>query len=62
MEKIKEMLVIVGMIVVIILSFKGLEAMDNQAKNKAIEKCGKDNVVVKYTNQGDRYYQCKVEK
>lgn len=62
MEKMKEMLIIVVGLVVIAMLGKGLQAMDEQAKNNAIERCGKDNVVVRYTNQGDRYYQCKVEK
>ena len=63
MEKMKEMLVIIVGLVVIAMLGKGLQAMDEQAKNNAIERCGgKANVVEKYTNQGDRYYSCKVEK
>lgn len=63
MEKMKEMLVIVIGLVVIAMLGKGIQAMDEQAKNNAIERCGgKSNVVEKYTNQGDRYYSCKVEK
>ncbi len=63
MEKMKEMLVMISLVVVAVLLYKGVAAMDEQAKNNAIERCGgKANVVEKYTNQGDRYYSCKVEK
>ena len=63
MEKMKEMLIIVVGLVVIAMLGKGLQAMDEQAKNNAIERCGgKSKVVEKYTNQGDRYYSCKDEK
>lgn len=33
---------------------------NNYMKNKAISKCGgKNNIIEKYTNEGDIYYICK---
>ncbi len=59
----KEILFYVVIILVGVLSIYGLVALDNYEKEKANTRCGgADNVVVRYTNQGDKYYQCKVEK
>ena len=58
----KKILVGVVLIIAIVGCVKLLELQDNYNKNNAIKTCGKNNVVIKYTNQGDRYYTCKVEK
>ena len=58
----EKMLMIIGMSLLLIVVFKGLTILENNNKNNAIQECGKDNIVMKYTNQGDRYYVCKVEK
>lgn len=40
-----------------------LQKQDQVEKNNAIERCGGlENVVEKYTSQGDVYFTCKVEK
>lgn len=40
-----------------------LTKMDTNNYNNAIERCGsEDNVITNYTNQGDKYYSCKVDK
>ncbi len=50
-------------IVIITLCIMGLQAQDNQVRKNAIERCGgENNIVERHTNQGDRYYTCKVEK
>ena len=50
-------------IVIIALCVMGLQAQDNQVRKNAIERCGgENNIVERHTNQGDRYYTCKVEK
>lgn len=48
---------------VIILCAVGLNALDEQTKKDAIERCGGiENIVEKHTKEGDVYYSCKVEK
>ena len=62
-EVLQELLFWLGAITIGILSMYGLFSLDNYEKEKANIRCGgADNVVVRYTNQGDKYYQCKVEK
>lgn len=51
------------LIVGIITIFTLLNKMEEKNYNDAIERCGsKDNLVINYTNQGDKYYSCKVER
>ena len=53
----------VFLIILIISCFQLLRGIENNNYKKAIEKCnGKENVITKYTNSGDRYFICKVEK
>lgn len=62
-ELIKKVMIIIIMIVSLIAIYKLLELQDTKAYNNAVARCGSDsNVVVKHTNQGDRYYLCKVDK
>ena len=62
-EMLQELLFWLGAITIGVLSIYGLVGLDNYEKEKANARCGgADNVVVRYTNQGDKYYQCKVEK
>lgn len=43
--------------------FKLLQLQDQHEYNKAIERCGNvENLSTHYTQQGDKYYTCKVEK
>lgn len=42
--------------------FKLLELQDQHERNRAIERCGENNIIEKYTKEGDIYFQCKVEK
>lgn len=60
LQTILEVMVIVG---VLALCAYSLKALDRHEYNRAIERCGDtNNIVERYTNQGDKYYQCKVEK
>lgn len=48
---------------VLALCIWGLKALDQDTKNRAIERCGSENnLVERYTKEGDLYYTCKVEK
>lgn len=62
-EKLQDTLLVGAIVGVLVLCFYGLNALDRHERNRAIERCGGvDNIVERYTNQGDTYYQCKVEK
>lgn len=51
------------LIILIIICGKVLNAIDNKEYNRAVERCGNsDNVVERYTNLGDKYFTCKVDK
>lgn len=58
----KKVLMIILGVVVIIGAFKVLSLVDNDNYKRAIEKCGKNNVVATYNNVGDKYYTCEVAK
>lgn len=54
--------VMLGIVIVFSL-VKVLSFIDTNEYNKAIERCeSKDNVIINYTNNGDKYYTCRVEK
>lgn len=58
-ERFYQVLCIVGIVICILV----LNKMDNNEYKKAINRCnGEDNVITNYTNQGDKYYSCKVDK
>ena len=61
-EKLQDILFVSAIVGVLVLCFYGLNALDRHEYNRAIERCGADNIVERYTNQGDVYYTCKVEK
>lgn len=66
-REIKEKLEKVAFYSVCVLALVGcfwlLNLQDKHEEQRAIERCGgKDNIVERYTNQGDIYYTCKVEK
>ena len=53
---------IIGMLI-IVLGIVLLNIQDNHIKKNAISRCGnEDNIVEHYTEQGDKYFSCKVEK
>ena len=55
----KIMLVIISLIAIISL----LNLIEKTEYNNAIKKCGSEkNIITKYTQQGDKYYSCKVER
>jgi len=61
-EKMQDLLLIIIGIGILILCFYGLSALDKHEKNRAIERCGGyNNIIEKYTNQGDTYYICKTK-
>lgn len=36
-----------------------LKLLDEHEENNAVKRCGsKQNIVMKYTSQGDKYYEC----
>ena len=50
-------------ILIIVLGIVLLNIQDNHIKKNAISRCGnEDNIVEHYTEQGDKYFSCKVEK
>lgn len=49
-------------VVGIALCMLGLKALDTHEKNRALDRCYPNEIVEHYTNQGDSYYTCKVEK
>ena len=55
----EKILIIIGIIIVGIALVK----IDNSEYKKAVKRCGNENnIQINYTNQGDKYYTCKVEK
>lgn len=55
----EKMLIIVGIVIVVF----ALVGIDNNEYKKAVKRCGNENnIQINYTNQGDKYYTCKVEK
>ena len=58
-ERFYQVLCIIGIVICIL----ALNKMDDNEYKKAIDRCnGKDNVITNYTNQGDKYFTCKVDK
>lgn len=58
-----EMITLLGVLIIaIVLGGLGLKALDTHEKERALDRCYPNEIVVKYTNQGDKYYSCKVEK
>lgn len=58
----KSLLFIICLIVIVIIG-KAFALVDQHEYNRAVERCGNENnIVEKYTNQGDKYYTCKVDK
>lgn len=50
-------------VIAIVLCGVLLNAQDKHEYNKAIERCdGANNIIEHYTQQGDRYFSCKIEK
>lgn len=62
-ESVKEVLVVIGMILVIGLCIKGLALQEQHEYKRAVERCGgESNIVQHYTSQGDKYYTCANER
>lgn len=66
-KKYREGLQNIGFITISILGIflcgLALQAQDNKTRKDAIERCGgENNIVERYTNQGDLFYSCRVEK
>ena len=58
-EEIKMLLFIIAMIIIVVLLGKSISAMEQKAYNDAVVRCkGEQNVVQKYTSQGDKYWVC----
>jgi len=51
------------LILVFIGGFKVLAIQEEHERQNAIARCGgESNVITNYTNQGDKYFSCKVDK
>lgn len=62
-EKLEKVIFYSLCLLAIIGCFWLLSLQDQYEEKRAIKRCdGKDNIVERYTNQGDKYYTCKVEK
>lgn len=62
-EKLEKVIFYSLCLLAIIGCFWLLNLQDQYEEKRAIKRCdGKDNIVERYTNQGDKYYTCKVEK
>lgn len=60
---VKETLLFIACGIALFSCFKLLQLQDQHEYNKAIERCGSvENLNAHYTQQGDKYYTCKVEK
>jgi hypothetical protein len=60
---VKETLLFIACGIALFGCFKLLQLQDQYEYNKAIERCGSvENLNTHYTQQGDKYYTCKVEK
>lgn len=60
---VKETLLFIACGIALFGCFKLLQLQDQHEYNKAIERCGSvENLNTHYTQQGDKYYTCKVEK
>lgn len=60
---VKETLLFIACGIALFGCFKLLQLQDQHEYNKAIERCGSvENLNTRYTQQGDKYYTCKVEK
>lgn len=58
-----ESLQFIGVYVIgIAICFLGLKALDTHEKERALDRCYPNEIVQKYTAQGDKYYSCKVDK
>lgn len=66
-REIKEKLVNVAFYGICLLGIVGciwlLNLQDQHERERAIKRCGgENNIVERYTNQGDLYFTCKAEK
>ena len=62
-ENVKVALIGIGCLLAIVGCFKLLQLQDQHEYNRAVERCGgESNIVQHYTNQGDKYYTCTIEK
>lgn len=57
--EVKMFLLFVAMISLLVVLGKSISAMEQKAYNDAVVRCkGEQNVVQKYTSQGDKYWVC----
>lgn len=50
------------LIIILISAFNLLKLINESNYKKAINNCnGKDNVIIKYTKEGDKIFSCKVD-
>lgn len=61
-ETLQNILLLGALVVSIWLMGVIFQAQDDAARERAIEKCGVNNIVEKRTSQGDLYFTCLVEK
>ena len=56
---IKEIAITILFIIVATNVFNWLE---NENYKRVAKTCEKENIIIKYDNQGEKYYSCKVER
>lgn len=61
-DNVKGIMLFVGCVIAIIGCVKLLQLQDANEYKNAIKRCGEDNVTTRYTNDGDKYYTCTIEK
>ena len=60
---VKETLFVIVAILAIVGCFKLLQLQDQHEYQRAVERCGgESNITERYTNQGDKYDTCTIEK
>lgn len=61
--EVKVVLFVLVMIGIVIALGKSINSMEQKAYTDAVARCnGEQNVVQKYTSQGDKYWVCAIEK
>lgn len=58
---IKTLLFVAVVAIILVISNNVLKAQDKKAMQVAIQKCGKNNIVQHYDNNGDLYFSCKTK-
>lgn len=61
-EFIESLQLIIICMIGIMVCYLGLKALDTYERNRALDRCFPNDIVVRHTDQGDEYYTCKIER